>query len=62
MTEHLYQLEQRVKLNMSGETGVVVGRAEYVNQGNQYHVRYVASDGRQVEDWFAEDALANDGE
>lgn len=52
-----FLLRQPVKLNDSGETGTVVGRAEYTNSTNSYLVRYRSADGRQVEKWWAEDAL-----
>ena len=52
-----YELGQDVALAMSSEQGVVVGRAEYTNGADQYYVRYVAADGRQVEAWLSEDAL-----
>lgn len=39
------------------EIGVVIGRAQYTNSNPQYHVRYVAADGRQIEEWLAEDAI-----
>jgi hypothetical protein len=63
-----FGMNQRVRLNMSGESGVVIGAATFANHSDQYQVRYVASDGRQVEQWWdedalsLEDALANDGE
>lgn len=53
----VFTLGDRVKLILSGEQGSVIGRAEYSDTINQYRVRYLAADGRQVEDWFAEDAI-----
>jgi hypothetical protein len=52
-----FDLNQRVALTESDEAGYVIGRAEYTNQSNSYLVRYTAADGRQVEAWWAEDAL-----
>lgn len=52
-----HELDNRVRLGMSGEEGLVVGRSEYTNMTPRYLTRYVAADGRQVEDWLAEDAL-----
>lgn len=52
-----YDLEGRVSLRESGETGLVIGRAEYVNSEPHYLVRYKAGDGRQVEGWWGESAL-----
>lgn len=39
------------------ETGTVIGRAEYQNNENNYLVRYRASDGRVVEQWWGESAF-----
>ncbi|WP_340520011.1 hypothetical protein [Cupriavidus necator] len=55
-----FDLESGVKLSQSGERGVVIGRAEYVNSAPQYQVRYVAADGRQVEGWWDGQALVAD--
>jgi hypothetical protein len=54
-----YQLSQRVKLTESAEEGKILARAEYhKSYGDpQYYVRYKAADGRQVQDWWAEDAI-----
>lgn len=52
-----FELEAEVMLNRSMERGSVIGRAEYVNACDSYLVRYVTSDGRQVESWISEDAL-----
>lgn len=50
-------LGQTVALAMSGEQGVVVGRAEYEGDADRYLVRYKAGDGRLVESWWHEDAV-----
>ena len=52
-----FQLQQRVAISVSGETGVVIGRAEYTSSENSYLVRYKSADGRAIEDWWKEDAL-----
>ena len=44
-------------ITASGESGEIVGRAEYVNADNSYHIRYKAADGRAVTDWWTEGAL-----
>ena len=54
-----FALKERVKLQLSDETGCVIGRAEYTNSGNSFLVRYKAGDGRQVESWIAADALVS---
>lgn len=53
-----FELGQRVKLVESGEEGLVIGRAEYINMPNQYLVRYRAGNGQQVEAWWAFDAIS----
>ncbi len=57
MNEFEFQLSQVVKLIESGETGTVIGRAEYLSGENSYHVRYKAADGRQTERWWGASAL-----
>jgi hypothetical protein len=52
-----FSLGQKVKLVESGECGVVTGRAEYQCDQNGYYVRYKAGDGRQVEQWWGENAI-----
>jgi poly-gamma-glutamate capsule biosynthesis protein CapA/YwtB (metallophosphatase superfamily) len=52
-----FALNQPVRIAASGETGHVIGRAEYTTAGNNYYVRYQAADGRATEAWWAEDAL-----
>lgn len=51
------ELGQTVALAMSGEQGVVVGRAEYDGDADRYLVRYKAGDGRLVESWWQADAV-----
>ena len=56
--EYKFDLEDFVQMRMgSGERGVVIGRAEFSEMDNQYFVRYVAADGRQVENWWSENAI-----
>lgn len=58
-TKHFrFALGESVTLTLSGETGLVIGRAEYANSANSYMVRYKTADGRQVESWWTEDALS----
>jgi hypothetical protein len=54
-----YAMGDDVALSQSGECGKVIGRAEYDDGGPRYLVRYVAADGRQVEDWFVSSAIAH---
>ena len=56
----VFNIGQPVALILSGEKGLVIGRAEYSDSINQYRVRYLAADGRQVEDWLTEEAIIYD--
>lgn len=57
MNTLVFNLRVRVKLAESGETGEIIGRAEYTYMEPQYLIRYKAGDGRQVESWWGESAL-----
>jgi len=57
MPVFMFDLGQRVTIGASGETGVVIGRADYAEMRNSYYVRYKAADGRAVEQWWSEPAL-----
>ncbi|RCK32505.1 hypothetical protein TH9_12310 [Thalassospira xiamenensis] len=57
MKSFKFEMEQRVKMSESAESGVVIGRAEYAHAENEYRVRYLAGDGRQVECWWSESSL-----
>lgn len=59
MSTFQFELDEPVALSLSGERGVVIGRAEYSYMSPQYNVRYVAADGRQVEGWLDGSALVN---
>lgn len=52
-----FDLDQEVALTMSGERGIIVGLAHYTERPPCFYVRYVAADGRQVEEWRDEGAL-----
>ena len=52
-----FSLGQIISIDCSGEQGEVIGRSEYLEQSNQYLVRYKCADGRAVEAWWAEMAL-----
>lgn len=46
-----------VKIAISGETGQVIGRAEYLSDERRYWVRYKTAMGRATEEWWVESAL-----
>lgn len=52
-----FELGAKVSVTVSGETGEVIGRAEYTTAANNYYVRYRSADGRAVEAWWQEEAL-----
>lgn len=53
-----FDLGEKVTIEVSGETGLIHGRAEYTTAENSYFLRYQSADGRAVEDWWRESALA----
>ncbi|EFO32587.1 conserved domain protein [Roseibium sp. TrichSKD4] len=57
MNNFKFELNDEVKISISGETGIVTGRAEHLDARDQYHVRYKSADGRGIESWWSEDAL-----
>lgn len=52
-----FNLGDDVTIAASGETGEVIGRAEYSTAEDGYLVRYKAGDGRATESWWSESAL-----
>ncbi len=58
MSRFKFELGEEVQLVMSGESGVIIGRAEYSECTiPSYFIRYKSADGRQVEDWWKESAI-----
>lgn len=51
-----FEIGNQVAL-MSGESGQVVGRAEYISSETTYLVRYVAANGCMTESWWSESAI-----
>jgi hypothetical protein len=54
-----FALNDQVAITSSGETGTVIGRAEYSTSEPAYLIRYKAADGRAVEAWWQESAITN---
>lgn len=53
-----FELKQNVEITASGESGEIIGRAEYAyNIEPSYLLRYKCADGRAVETWWAESAI-----
>lgn len=57
MSTFKFSMQQRVTIEITGESGVVIGRAEYSMTEPSYYLRYQAADGRATEEWWAESAL-----
>ena len=55
--KYLFELNQPVTIVASGESGIVIGRAEYVYAERSYLIRYKAGDGRATEAWWTESSL-----
>ena len=54
----VYALGDSVKIKHSKESGTIIGRAEYPHSECTYLIRYQAADGRAVEAWWNESAIA----
>lgn len=52
-----FAMGSRVKLIESDETGRVIGQARHENSEDQFNIRYVAGDGRQIESWWSASAI-----
>ncbi|PMQ04203.1 hypothetical protein DyAD56_16060 [Dyella sp. AD56] len=52
-----FRMKAKVKIKVSGETGTIIGRADYEAAENNYRVRYVAKTGTAAERWWTESAL-----
>lgn len=59
MTHFKFELGEPVKIDISGETGEVIGRAEYVATAPSYFVLFKAADGRAVTGWWEADFLSS---
>lgn len=59
-TPYKFKLGQQASITVSGETGQIIARAEYTTGTNSYLLRYKSADGRAVEAWWNEDAVALD--
>ena len=58
MDSFSFALNDQVVIVASGEAGVVIGRAEYTTAEPSYQLRYRTAEGRAVEQWWSQDALA----
>lgn len=53
----LFELNSGVMIATSGETGTVIGRAEYVASEPNYCLRYKTAQGVAEQSWWPESAL-----
>lgn len=60
MKQFKFELGQTVTNATSGESGEVVGRAEYQHAESTYYVRHRAADGRAVKAWWDESEIKAD--
>ncbi len=51
------KLKQKAKIEISGEEGVVIGRAEYSASKPQYLIHFKAAEGRACTAWYEADFL-----
>lgn len=58
MNQFKFNLGETARITSSDEQGTVIGRAEYQHCDNSYLLRYRSGDGRAVETWWSESALA----
>lgn len=56
-----FNLGDKVKMTLTDEHGIIVGTASYLDQPEQYLVRYRSGDGRQVQDWWTASAIEKVG-
>jgi hypothetical protein len=54
-----FPLSAEVRIATSDEAGEIIGRAEYTTSEPSYLLRYKSTDGRAVESWWGESALAS---
>lgn len=47
-----FQIGNKVELIVSGETGVVIGKATYLEGGTQHQVHYKDANGCAKTEWF----------
>lgn len=52
-----FELTEKVRIKVSDEYGEIIGCVQYINNENAYLIRYKASDGSTIENWWNESAL-----
>jgi len=59
MANFKFELNEPVKIDVSGEAGTVIGRAEYVASSPLYFVLIKSADGRAVTAWWEANFLSS---
>lgn len=57
MKEFKFPIGGTATINVSGESGEIIARAEYKSSEDTYLIRYKSGDGRAVQAWWDESAL-----
>jgi hypothetical protein len=52
-----FELGSSATITVSGESGTVIGRAQYTDNENAYYLFYQAGDGRATKQWWKETEL-----
>jgi hypothetical protein len=52
-----FRLNQKIRISDSGETGTVIGRADFTDRKKEYEIRYKANNGCHTQRWMSEAAL-----
>lgn len=52
-----FELNGKVAIVVSGETGTVIGRAQYIHDENGFLVLYKSADGIAVKKWWSASEL-----
>lgn len=53
-----FELDQRVRINVSGEQGDVIARIQYVNAESAYQIRYKRTNGTGTKVFWTESDLS----
>lgn len=52
-----FELGASAAIAVTGEAGTVIGRAQYIENENNYFLLYRAADGRATKQWWKESEL-----
>ena len=60
LKEFAFALGERVKIDASGEAGVVIARSDHADASDQYLIRYADANGVASEHWWSVSALSSE--